>query len=415
MHTLDQLHRGELKGIVRLQLSDNLTDFPEAIYDLADSLEVLDLSNNALSRLPDDLCRLKKLRIVFCSNNLFTELPSCLGRCPQLEMIGFKSNQITQVSSSSLPTHTRWLILTDNQITDLPDDMGRLTRLQKLALAGNQLQALPDSMVDCKRLELIRLSANQFATFPDVLLTLPRLAWLAFSGNPFCAPRDSHDEFKTVAFGDLALHQVLGQGASGVISLATWQRNLFGFDDKVAVKVFKGQVTSDGFPEDELDACLAVGYHENLVTPLAKVHKPDCSALVMGLIPPHYTNLGLPPSLASCTRDTFAEGQILSIATIARIVEQVEHLVAHFCQQKVSHGDLYAHNTLINEEGHVLFGDFGAASKYGNLSTERQLGIERVERRALAFFIDDMLSICAEKDKQSEAYRTLSEKADLQI
>ena len=44
MHTLDQLNSGELKGVVRLQLSENLTTFPEAVFDLAESLEILDLS-----------------------------------------------------------------------------------------------------------------------------------------------------------------------------------------------------------------------------------------------------------------------------------------------------------------------------------------------------------------------------------
>ncbi|MFT2097899.1 leucine-rich repeat domain-containing protein [Marinomonas sp. 2405UD66-6] len=273
MQTLSKLNNGDLKGIVRLQISENLTSFPNAIFDLADSLEVLDLSNNCLSQLPDDLYRLKKLRIIFCSNNRFTELPSVLGECKSLEMIGFKTNQISHVPSASLPDQTRWLILTDNQIEALPDDFGRLTRLQKLALAGNRLTSLPTSLVNCQKLELIRLSANQLKAFPDQLLSLPRLAWLAFSGNPFCSQRDAHEEFKTVQFCDLNLHQVLGQGASGVISLATWKRNEFAFPDKVAVKVFKGEVTSDGYPEDELDACLAVGNHHNLVKPLAKV--PD--------------------------------------------------------------------------------------------------------------------------------------------
>jgi tRNA A-37 threonylcarbamoyl transferase component Bud32 len=407
LHTLDQLNRGELKGVVRLQLSDNLTTFPEAIFDLADSLEILDLSNNKLSELPADLSRLTKLRIVFCSNNRFTHLPEALGRCENLEMIGFKSNQITRVSSDSLPTLTRWLILTDNKITSLPKDFGRLTRLQKLALAGNRLTTLPDSIVNCRNLELIRLSANQLAAFPDVLLTLPRLAWLAFSGNPFCAARDPHNEFKTVPFRDLELHQVLGQGASGVISLATWRENPFHFSDSVAVKVFKGEVTSDGYPQDELDACLAVGSHKNLVRPLAKVAEVDCSALVMELIPAHYTNLGQPPSLASCTRDTFAQDQQLSVDKIARIIEQVDQLVAYFCEKKVSHGDLYAHNTLINEEGHVLFGDFGAASRYSNLSLQQQQGIEQIERRALGFFIDDMLGLCVEADRKSDLYISL--------
>ncbi|ETI62207.1 leucine-rich repeat-containing protein kinase family protein [Marinomonas profundimaris] len=408
MHTLDQLNRGELKGVVRLQLSENLTTFPEAIFDLADSLEILDLSNNHLSELPADLFRLKKLRILFCSNNRFIKLPEALSQCPKLEMIGFKSNQISSVSSESLPTLTRWLILTDNHIERLPDDFGRLVRLQKLALAGNRLTSLPDSIENCQKLELIRLSANQLDVFPDVLLCLPRLAWLAFSGNPFCAERDSHHEFKTVQFRDLELQHVLGQGASGVISRAIWHHNEFDFPETVAIKVFKGEVTSDGYPEDELDACLAVGNHENLVKPLAKITESDCSALVMGLIPPHYTNLGLPPSLVSCTRDTFSEDLSFSVEKIARIIDQVDCLVAHFCEQKVSHGDLYAHNTLISEAGHVLFGDFGAASKYGNLSSQQQQGIERIEQRALGFFIDDMLGLCLQQDKDNLTYKTLN-------
>jgi hypothetical protein len=322
-------------------------------------------------------------------------------------MIGFKSNQITSVSSDSLPTLTRWLILTDNKIDSLPEDFGKLIRLQKLALAGNRLTSLPDSIVNCRNLELVRLSANQLVAFPDALLELPRLAWLAFSGNPFCAERDPHNEFKTVQFRDLELHQVLGQGASGVISLATWRENTFDFSESVAIKVFKGEVTSDGYPEDELDACLAVGNHSNLVQPLAKVTEADCSALVMELIPAHYTNLGQPPSLVSCTRDTFAVDQQFSIDKIIRIVEQVDQLVAHFCEKEVSHGDLYAHNILINEEGHVLFGDFGAASKYANLSPRQQKGIEQIERRALGFFIDDMLSLCVEEDRNSDLYKLL--------
>ncbi|NLQ16840.1 protein kinase [Marinomonas sp. M1K-6] len=411
MHTLDQLNRGELKGVVRLQLAENLTTFPEAIFNLADSLEILDLSNNQLSELPADLSRLKNLRILFCSNNRFSQLPEVLGQCSCLEMIGFKSNQISMVSSASLPTQTRWLILTDNQIESLPDDMGRLTHLQKLALAGNRLTAMPDSIRDCHRLELVRLSANQLTAFPDALLSLPRLAWLAFSGNPFCAARDPHNEFQTVQFGDLALQQVLGQGASGVISLATWQENTFDFSDPVAVKVFKGEVTSDGYPQDELDACLAVGNHPNLVKPLAKVTEPDCSALVMELIPAHYINLGQPPSLVTCTRDTFPAEQRFAIEKIAYIVEQVDQLVAHFCEKKVSHGDLYAHNILINETGHVLFGDFGAASKYDNLSAQQQQGIEQIERRALGFFIDDMLGLCAEEDRQGELYHELAKRS----
>ncbi len=68
MHTLEQLRSGQLAGIKRLDLACGLTEFPQEIFQLADSLEILNLSGNRLSRLPDDLHRLPHLRIL---------LPSC--------------------------------------------------------------------------------------------------------------------------------------------------------------------------------------------------------------------------------------------------------------------------------------------------------------------------------------------------
>jgi Leucine-rich repeat (LRR) protein len=162
MHTLEQLRRGELAGLQRLQLRCGLTEFPHEIFELADSLEILDLSGNHLTALPDDLPRLHKLRVIFCSNNPFTELPEVLGQCAQLSMVGFKANRITHVSPKALPPLLRWLILSDNAVTSLPAEIGACNRLQKLALAGNQLKNLPPELANCTRLELM---APQHAAF----------------------------------------------------------------------------------------------------------------------------------------------------------------------------------------------------------------------------------------------------------
>ena len=54
-HTLEQLQAGQLAGARQLKLACGLTEFPREIFDLADTLEVLDLTGNALSALPDDL------------------------------------------------------------------------------------------------------------------------------------------------------------------------------------------------------------------------------------------------------------------------------------------------------------------------------------------------------------------------
>ena len=151
-----------------------------------------------------------------------------LGRCAELSMVGFKANQIRRVPPASLPEKLRWLILTDNEIEELPSELGACLQLQKLMLAGNKLRVLPESLVNCQRLELVRIAANQLETFPDWLLSLPRLSWLAYSGNPFSyhweqrAQATSHiDEIRWDA---LTVEQLLGEGASGVIYRALHTR-----------------------------------------------------------------------------------------------------------------------------------------------------------------------------------------------
>jgi len=408
LHTLAQLQSGELTGISQLKLSENLTTFPLEILTLADSLEILDLSSNALSELPEELVQLTKLKIIFASQNKFEHLPEVLGKLANLEMVGFKSNQITQVAESSLPAQLRWLILTDNQIESLPNSLGERPRLQKLALAGNRLTKLPQTLAQAHNLELVRISANNLSECPEQLLNLPDLAWFAFAGNPFSAlnhtEQSALNSVPELSSDSYTLENVLGQGASGVISKAHWNKTQTQFPDEIAVKVFKGEVTSDGYPQDELQACLQVGNHPNLVQSLAQVTEPNYLALIMNLIPAHYQNLGLPPCFNSCTRDTFPQGFSLSITQISHIVNQMQDVFTHLHKNQVCHGDLYAHNTLFDDQGNIIFGDFGAATMYQMLTPVQQEKVKHIEHRALSHFIEDLLSICAEEDKASEEY-----------
>ncbi|MCF2947302.1 leucine-rich repeat-containing serine/threonine-protein kinase [Paraglaciecola aquimarina] len=393
MHTVQQLKSGALQGVKRLSLAEELTELPIEILSLADSLEILDLSNNKLSNLPKELAQLTKLKIIFASNNQFETLPEVLGECKNLEMVGFKNNQIKQVPANSLPHKLRWLILTDNEIQTLPVSLGERPRLQKLALAGNQLTELPQSMAKLENLELVRISANQLTKCPDQLLALPKLAWFAFAGNPFCQTDIQVDSVPTISSNSYELQQLLGQGASGVISKASWIENKLALPGEIAVKVFKGEVTSDGYPQDELNACLKVGCHPNIVKPLAQVNEQDYLALVMELIPEHYKNLGLPPDFDTCTRDIFSDGFSLSIKQITKITEQMREVFQHMHNQQVCHGDLYAHNTLFDEQANIIFGDFGAASMYHMLSKQQQAQIKQIEQRSLDYFIQDLESI----------------------
>ena len=404
MHTLEQLLDGSLAGATRLQLSCGLTAFPREIFDLADTLEILDLSGNALSALPDDLPRLKKLRIIFCSANQFTELPVVLGQCAQLSMIGFKSNRIAHVPAASLPPALRWLILTDNRIAALPASIGRCTGLQKLMLAGNLLSELPVALADCSKLELLRIAANRLTTLPRWLLDMPRLAWLAFAGNPFSAADEAavtrDADRGGIAWNSLRLGQQLGEGASGVIYQA---KLLAGADASfadardVAVKVFKGAVTSDGLPKCELAACIGAGAHANLIPVLGEVldHPHDVHGCVMALIDPGFGNLAGPPSLESCTRDVYAADTRFSLATLVRLARGIAAAAAHLHGRGIMHGDLYGHNILCTDRGEAMLGDFGAASVF-DCRGKDAARLQRLEVLAFGVLLGELLARCDE-------------------
>ncbi|MCX7206395.1 MAG: leucine-rich repeat-containing protein kinase family protein [Proteobacteria bacterium] len=386
MHTLSQLRSGQLKGIKRLDLSCDLATFPEEIFSLADSLEILNLSGNALSSLPDDLPRLKRLKVIFCSDNQFDHLPEVLGRCSLLSMVGFKANQIQKVSAAALPSELRWLILTDNQISHLPAELGQCHALQKLMLAGNQLQSLPESLAACQNLELIRIAANQLSALPDWLFSLPKLAWLAFAGNPFC-PTPAAPHAPAIHWQDLEVAEQLGEGASGVIYKALWQQE---HPRAVALKLFKGALTSDGLPQSEMAACIAAGEHPSLIGAIGKVdHHPDQThALLMPLIDQGFINLAAPPSLDSCTRDIYAHNQRFSLQAVLNIAINIAAAAAHLHAAQILHGDLYAHNILLNIEGKALLGDFGAASFYDSKDTL----LQKIEVRAFACLLEELIS-----------------------
>jgi hypothetical protein len=392
--TLAALRSGQLKGITRLDLACDLQEFPPEIFALADSLEVLNLSGNALSTLPDDLPRLRNLRVLFCSENRFTQLPEVLSSCTHLEMVGFKSNSIREVPAAAISPGLRWLILTDNQIAALPDSIGQCARLQKLMLAGNQLTDLPQAMHGCVGLELLRISANRFQALPEWLLQLPQLTWLAFGGNPVSAsPCTPSPAVPRIEWADLVLAHKLGEGASGVIHKAHWKPSVQHAAQPVAVKLFKGSVTSDGFPAEEMATCLAAGHHAHLIGVVGVLtgHPAGTNGLVMPWVDPEFRSLAGPPDLATCTRDIYEECQRFSLPMVLDLARGLADVGEHLHARGISHGDFYAHNVLYRPDGGCYLADFGAASFYPPQASGGTHSFEALEVRAFGCLLGELL------------------------
>jgi hypothetical protein len=386
--TLAALRRGDLGGARELRLPDGLTEVPREVFALADTLEVLDLGRGSLSDLPADLGRLRRLRVLFGSGNPFARLPPVLGDCPTLSQLGFRGCGIRAVPAEALPRDLRWLTLTDNRIEHLPEALGERPLLQKLMLAGNRIGALPDSLAGASNLELIRLACNRIETLPSWLTRLPRLAWIAYAGNP-AEPATEPAPAPRVPWADLEVGDLLGEGASGRVHRAGWR------GDAVALKLFKGAMTSDGLPEREMEACLAAGTHPALTGALGRLdnHPDGAQGLLLRLLPPHWRVLAGPPSRASCSRDVYDADLRVDPEAALRVTRAVAGAVAHLHGRGLLHGDVYAHNTLWDAgTGAAVLGDFGAASALPG--GDAGAALARIEVRAVGILIGEVLERC---------------------
>jgi len=192
------------------------------------------------------------------------------------------------------------------------------------------------------------------------------------------------------------------------VHLAHWRADGAGQSLPVALKIFKGAMTSDGLPEREMAACLAAGEHPNLTGALGRLadHPDGSDALVMQLLPAHWRTLAGPPSLASCSRDVYDPELQLSPASALRIAHGVAAAAAHIHARGILHGDLYAHNILWDgRAGEAVLSDFGAACL---LPADKEHDEwRRIEVRAWGLLLGELLDRCAPEPSELAKLREL--------
>ncbi len=404
IRSLEELRACDRGTAHRVSLSAELRTVPTEILDYAENVVVLDLSHNHLESLPDWIAELRSLRVLFLSNNRFREIPRVLGRLPSLRMLGMRACQLEHIPERALPPSLIWLTLTHNHLQSLPHEIGLLLGLRKLLLAGNALSSLPESCANLRSLELLRLSANHFEQFPDWLFQLPNLTWLALAGNPCSTSHNVRDGGSTsIPWSRLTLGAELGRGASGPTYRAVYTPP-HAAPYEVAVKVFLSSVSSDGDSRDEIAAAVRAGRHPCLTSTIAPFseHPDNRCGLVLELVPNTFRNLAAPPSFESCTRDVYATDERLSFSVAISYASQIAQAASHLHERSIVHGDLYAHNILV-DGSHALLGDFGAACVYEGHTALDGKALERIEVRSLGILLEELLELVPPADQTTHA------------
>lgn len=102
-------------------------------------LQHLDLRNNQLCDLPPELQNLSKLRSIILNFNRFKSFPPVLYTLPSLETVLLGNNQVNSVDAALLQNMVllSTLDLSNNDLLQLPPELGLCSSLRCLSLEGN--------------------------------------------------------------------------------------------------------------------------------------------------------------------------------------------------------------------------------------------------------------------------------------
>jgi Leucine-rich repeat (LRR) protein len=174
----------DAENIIELDCSkNNLTKLPESIGNLT-RLRKLNCSINKLSSLPASIENLTQLHDLRCYSNQLTMLPVSIGNLTQLEQFNCSFNPLkTLPKSIGNLTQLQNLILQHTQLTVLPDSVGNLIQLKEFDISQNKLTALPESIGNFTQLKDFDCSFNQLTTLPESIgnFTQLHVLWCNFN------------------------------------------------------------------------------------------------------------------------------------------------------------------------------------------------------------------------------------------
>ncbi|CAL8130660.1 unnamed protein product [Orchesella dallaii] len=194
--TADELEidRDRVKASRDLNLvARQMSEVDNSVMELASDAKtsVIDMSKNILTSLPESmemLCEfLTELKIDF---NRLTSLPPCLGRCRRLQYLSFQNNQIASLPDEFADLNKlREINFGYNKFTSIPECLYTLRCLEIIIAISNKIDTINlEGLNKLPMLAVLDLSNNNIAQVPPELGLLTQLKSLNLEGNAFRVP-----------------------------------------------------------------------------------------------------------------------------------------------------------------------------------------------------------------------------------
>nr|XP_040027660.1 carboxypeptidase N subunit 2-like [Gasterosteus aculeatus aculeatus] len=169
---LDEVKRETFSGLSRLEIlrmnSNLLSNLTSDMFHNMSQLMELHFEGNKISELADNIFFvLTKLKVLNLRGNRLTVFSDKVFgfEATNLKELNLQGNRLTELSSLSSLTSLSDLILSSNQLSQLPEDIFRnVTALENLDLSENQLTLLPEMIFhNLRGIRAIHLHKNRLS------------------------------------------------------------------------------------------------------------------------------------------------------------------------------------------------------------------------------------------------------------
>ena len=123
-----------------------------------------------------------------------SQLPDNIGQLSELSSLFIEKHDLTELPDSfTMLANLKHLYISNNWLTSLPEEFGDLTNLETLDLGYNQLVSIPESIGDLENIVYLFLFNNQLSFVPETICDLD-LDWDGISpaNYPYFASGGNH-------------------------------------------------------------------------------------------------------------------------------------------------------------------------------------------------------------------------------
>ena len=128
---------------------------------------------------------------------------------PDITLLVLSDEEIIDIPESVSSLHNlQMLFLSKNQITVIPEFIGSLHNLKYLSLCNNKMTVIPESIGSLHNLQTLNLSENQIKIIPDWISSLHNLRKLDLYNNQITVIPESINLLHNLQELDLSFNQI---------------------------------------------------------------------------------------------------------------------------------------------------------------------------------------------------------------